>query len=142
MLILDGPKVRKLLADRELELCDTLENHLRNNKELRAGVTIRPGPELDTKELVRRLRSNVQYGALNATCFLLIQNCRSPETGTEFRLFARSQRMHAANVVWVAEGPEHDLGTEYDLDEAIRVAILTMCSDPLPESNISVSSPA
>jgi hypothetical protein len=125
VLLLDGARVRRELDERKLDLCPELVAHL-DQGELTVGVTIRPGPELEADKLVRRLRTNVQYGALKATCFLLIQNCKDKETGREFRKLAREQGMHATHVVWPAEGTEHEL------DLAISSAILTICTEALP----------
>jgi hypothetical protein len=129
VLQLDGARVRKALEERDSELCPELIEHFSQNEHLRVGVTIRPGPELEADTLVNRLHDNVQNGALNATCFLLIQNCRDRETGRTFRSLARREGMHAASAVWPAEG------TVERLDTAITEAILAICTEPLHLGN-------
>jgi hypothetical protein len=121
VLRLDGPEVHAALERRNLTLCPDLEMHLRN--QLLVGVTIRPGPDLDVYLFAERLRTNVQNGALSATCFLLIQNCNRSQTGERFRALARQLGMHATSLEWAAGG------TELELDKAVDDAILTMCSE-------------
>ena len=125
VLTMDGKRVRDALAERNLTLCPDLEAHL-DQPGLLVGVTIRPGPDLNANLFAERLRTNVQNGALNATCFLLIQNCTDPRSGQQFQELARQLGMHATSVQWAAGG------TEPELDEAIDKAILTICHKRLP----------
>jgi hypothetical protein len=128
VLLLDGTVVLKRLAELNRPVCDGLVKHLQ--QDLRVGVTIRPGPDLEALELVKRLSSNVQNGALSATCFLLIQNCRETASGENFRALARGRCMYATSVQF----PEG--GSVAQLDGAITDAILTICSDELPPEAI------
>lgn len=121
VLNLDGRRVRAALDARHLALCPDLDEHL--DQQLRVGVTIRPGPELDPNRLVDRLRADVQDGAVSATCFLLIQNCTGSRSATAFRHLARQLGMHATSVEWSSGG------SEPELDAAIDEAILTICSE-------------
>jgi hypothetical protein len=124
VLLLDGALVLKRLAKQKRPVCDSLVEHLK--KDLRVGVAIRPGPDLEAVELVNRLWSNVQNGALSATCFLLIQNCRETVSGENFRVLARDAGMYATSVQFPAGGSVEQL------DHAITDAVLTICSDQLP----------
>ena len=124
VLRLDGARVHNKLTEQKHELCPELEQHL--EQRLCVGVTIRPGPELEPKKLVERLRINVGNGALHANCFLLIQNCWEEEPGKSFRELAWVQGMHATSVRFLAEG------TVGQLNDAITKAILTICDDHLP----------
>jgi hypothetical protein len=123
VLRLRGPAVLDALLATNRPICADLEHHLHQDS-LRVGATIRPGPDLDAKLLAIRLFNNVQQGALNATCFLLIQNCDDARSGDEFRRFARGLKMHATSVQWLSPG------TEQQLRDALNDAILTICSEP------------
>jgi hypothetical protein len=128
VLRLDGQRVRGELDRQQLDVCPDLRAHLA--QQLTVGVTIRPGPALNSAMLVERLRKNVQFGALSATCFLLIQNCDDEKSGEQFRILARNHGMHATSATWLADG------TIEQLDHAITKAILTVCSDPLVMSAV------
>ena len=123
VLRLDGTFVRESLESQQRKLCQSLLRHLNHNKQLRVGVTIRPGPELEARTLAQRLHDNVKNGALDATCFLLIQNCRDEESGRRFRWEASQLGMHAASVVWPTGGTVEELGA------AITDAILAICTE-------------
>jgi hypothetical protein len=117
----DGSSVLKELTDRGLSLCRELTEHLQKG-ELRAGVMVRPGQELNSGELVGKLREEADNGALRLTCFLLIQNCKGSRSAAEFRHKAIQGHMHATSLEW-----EPDSGQE-KLAEALQEAILTVCA--------------
>jgi hypothetical protein len=116
----DGESVRNALTGRGLSLCPDLTEHLKKH-DLRAGVIVRPGPDLNNKELVGKLREEADNGALQLTCFLLIQNCKGSKTAEDFRQMAIQHQMHATSLQW-----EPFSGRE-KLAEALREAILTVC---------------
>src|SRR5262249_22259176 len=116
----DGSSLQKALTTRCLALCSELTEHLQKH-DLRAGVIVRPGPELNIEELVGKLLEEANNGALRLTCFLLIQNCNGSKTAREFRYLARERGMHATSLEW-----EPYSGRE-KLAEALQTAILTVC---------------
>lgn len=118
----DGSAVLKALTEHGLTLCQQLTEHLRT-QDLRAGVIVRPGQELNIEELVGKLLEEDENGALRLTCFLLIQNCKGSKTAKEFRRVAILSGMHATSLEW-----EPHSGRE-KLREALQAAILTVC-DP------------
>lgn len=120
----DGSSVLKELTDRGLTLCRELTEHLQKG-ELRAGVIVRPGQELNSGELVGKLREEADNGALRLTCFLLIQNCKGSKSAAEFRYRAIQGHMHATSLEW-----EPDSGQE-KLAKALQEAILTVCNPRL-----------
>jgi hypothetical protein len=118
----DGTSVLKALNDSGKTLCRDLTEHLEKG-ELRAGVIVRPGPELNSKELIGKLLEEDEDGALRLTCYLLVQNCKGSESAKEFRYRAVQGHLHATSLEW-----EPDSGRK-KLAEALQNAILTVC-DP------------
>jgi hypothetical protein len=116
----DGKSVLEALTDQGLTLCQELTEHLQKG-ELRAGVIVRPGQDLNSEELVGKLREEDDNGALGLTCFLLIQNCKGSKSAKEFRYKAIRGHMHATSLEW-----EPDSGRE-KLADALQQAILTVC---------------
>jgi hypothetical protein len=118
----DGASLQAALTARGLTLCRELTEHLQKH-DLRAGVIVRPGQELNTQELVGKLLEEAENGPLRLTCFLLIQNCKGSKTAEEFRDLAIQRGMHACSLQW-----EPNSGRK-QLEEALQTAILTVC-DP------------
>jgi hypothetical protein len=116
----DGKSLEKALHDHGKTLCPKLTEHLEKHH-LRAGVIVRPGQELNIKELVAKLLEEDENGALRLTCYLLIQNCKDSNTAMEFRLLAMQRGMHATSLEW-----EPDSGRE-KLAHALQEAILSVC---------------
>jgi hypothetical protein len=121
----DGRSVLAELDALGLTLCPELTEHLKIG-ELRAGVIIRPGQELNTRDLVGKLLEEVDNGALNLNCFLLIQNCKGSKSAEDFRYRAIESHMHATSLEW-----EPDSGRE-KLSNALQQAILTVCNPGRP----------
>ena len=120
VMVFDGSSVLKALTDQGQTLCRELTEHLQKG-ELRAGVIVRPGQELNSEELVGKLREEDDNGALGLTCFLLIQNCKGSKSAKDFRYKAIRSHMHATSLEW-----EPDSGRE-KLADALQQAILTVC---------------
>jgi hypothetical protein len=121
VMAFDGRSLEKALHDQGKTLCSKLTEHLDSPDGLRAGVIVRPGQELNIKELVAKLQEEGDNGALRLTCYLLIQNCKDSNTAMEFRLLAMRRGMHATSLEW-----EPDSGRE-KLADALQEAILSVC---------------
>jgi hypothetical protein len=131
----DGPTLLNALEARGLTLCTTLMEHLKKGA-LRAGVIVRPGPDLDSEKLVEKLREEFEHGALGLTCLLLVQNCRGSKSAKVFRYLAVQRGMHATSLEW-----EPYSGRE-SLADALQTAILTVCDPNQCPHSSRVTSPA
>jgi hypothetical protein len=128
----DGPTVQEALTSRGLTLCPVLTERLQDK--LRCGVIVRPGPALNSEELVKKLLQEAENGALQIDCFLLVQNCKGSKSAREFRDLAIQMDMHATSLHW-----EPDSGRK-KLAEALQTAILTVCDrDRCPLSSQATS---
>ena len=107
VMAFDGKSLKKALQDQGKTLCQKLMEHLDSPHGLRAGVIVRPGQELNIKELVAKLQEEDDNGALGLTCYLLVQNCKASNTATNLRLSAMERDMHATALQW-----EPDSGRE------------------------------
>jgi hypothetical protein len=121
VMAFDGRSLEKALHDRGKILCSELTEHLESSDGLRAGVIVRPGQDLDIKELVAKLKEEGDNGALRLTCYLLVQKCKNSNTAMVFRLLAMQRGMHATSLEW-----EPDSGRE-KLANALQEAILSVC---------------
>jgi len=129
VMAFDGKSLKKALQDQGKTLCQKLMEHLDSPHGLRAGVIVRPGQELNIKELVAKLQEEDDNGALGLTCYLLVQNCKASNTATKFRLSAMERDMHATALQW-----EPDSGRE-KLAAALQAAILSVCDLPVGHSS-------
>jgi hypothetical protein len=126
---LDGPRAVAEIKSRRGFICSEIEKRANDDGVLRAAIIIRPGAELDTKRLVKRLDQEVRCGALGIDCFLLIQNCKKSDSSSEFHDLvinrnnrAQGIKMHAKSVAWELSSSPELLGS------AFMAAILAMCS--------------
>jgi hypothetical protein len=126
----DGNRTLEIIRSRHGYICAELEERALDDGFLRTAIIVRPGPDLDTMELVERLDREVRRGALGIDCFLLIQNCKDSDSRKEFCELVNDRndlvgkrKMHAKSVVWeLKSSPEL-------LTSAFLSAVLTMC-DP------------
>jgi hypothetical protein len=128
---IDGKRTIEIIKARhDGFICAELEERALDDGFLRTAIIVRPGPDLDTRELVDRLDREVRRGALGIDCFLLIQNCKDSDSRKEFcdLVYHRNdvsdkRKMHAKSVVW-------ELNSSQELlTSAFLSAILAMC-DP------------
>lgn len=126
----DGISIIEMIKSRHGYMCAELQERAMDDGFLRTAIIIRPGPDLDTRELVKRLDREVRRGALGIDCFLLIQNCKDSDSRKEFCALVNDRndlvnkrKMHAKSMVW-----ELDSSSEL-LTNAFLSSILTMC-DP------------
>ncbi len=119
VLELDTEPVRALLGPH----CP-LHDNLASEDRVRVGATVRPGAEIDSDLLVRRLlkETEVRGGALDLHCFLLIMNTDDPGPGVSFTESAARQHLPAKCINW---RPVDGLDA---LAERLKMTILSICA--------------
>ena len=140
VLKVEGERAIKMIESKEeIYNCAELRKRVDDDGFLRAAIIVRPGPDLNTGELVRRLDLEVRRGALDIDCFLLIQNCKESDSnsGEEFcelvnarNDLVRDRKMNAKRVAW-------ELNSSPDgLTDGFISAVLTMCDRQQPRIQV------
>ena len=119
VLELDTAPVRALLGPQ----CP-LHDSYANEDRVRVGAVVRPGAEIDSDLLVRRLlkETDARGGALDLHCFLLIMNTDNPGPGVSFTESAARQHLRAKCINW---RPMDGLD---GLAERLQTTILSICA--------------